>query len=135
RSGLATTVVQGAAPDTAADAILRQIGAITTTAMTAPTGIVMHPNDWYAMQPLKDTTGQYLGPNPFETPPVPRLWGLPVAVTTAIVAKTVLVGAFATMAQVFLRGGLRVEASNSHQDYFVKNLNHGGAASEDACAN
>jgi hypothetical protein len=26
------------------------------------------------------------------------------------------------MAQIFRRGGVRVEASNSHQDFFIKNL-------------
>jgi hypothetical protein len=45
-----------------------------------------------------------------------------VAVTPAIVANTALVGAFKTAAQVFRKGGIRVEASNSHQDYFIKNL-------------
>src|SRR5262249_46467240 len=108
RSGLATTVVQGAAPDSAADAILRQIAAIATTAFVQPTGIVRNPADWLPMQTLKSTTGEYLGPNPWETPVTPTLWGLPVALTSAIAAKTVLVGAFATMAQWFRRGGLSV---------------------------
>jgi HK97 family phage major capsid protein len=45
-----------------------------------------------------------------------------VAVTPAIVANTALVGAFGTMSQVFRKGGIRVEASNSHQDFFIKNL-------------
>ena len=39
-------------------------------------------------------------------------WGLPVVVTPAITENTALVGAFGTMAQVFYRGGLTVEASN-----------------------
>jgi len=122
RTGLATTVVQGVAPDTAADAILRQIGAITTTALVAPTGIVMNPADWFALQPLKDTTGQYIGRNPFEAPAPPSLWGLPVAVTSAIAAKTAFVGAFATQAQFFRRGGLRVDSSNSHADFYIRDL-------------
>jgi len=137
RSGLATTIVQGTptAGESVADAILRQIAAITTTSFTAPTGIVMNPADWVSQQILKSTTNDYIGPSPFETPITPTLWGLPVALTAAIAAKTVLVGAFATMAQFFRRGGISVAASNSHQDYFVKNLNNGGTASEGACAN
>jgi HK97 family phage major capsid protein len=47
---------------------------------------------------------------------------LPVALTAAIAAGTALVGAFRTAAQIFRKGGIRVEASNSHSDYFVKNL-------------
>jgi len=50
------------------------------------------------------------------------LWGMPVAVTPVIAVGTALVGAFASAAQVFYRGALRVEASNSHQDFFIKNL-------------
>ena len=37
-------------------------------------------------------------------------------------AGTALVGAFKTAAQLFRKGGLRVEASNSHSDFFTKNL-------------
>jgi HK97 family phage major capsid protein len=122
RAGLATTIVQGAAPDTAADAILRQISAISVNAMTAPTGIVMNPADWQSMLVLKSTLNTYIGPSPFEQPQVPTLWGLPVALTVSIPAKTALVGAFSTMAQFFRRGGLRVESSNAHQDFFIRDL-------------
>ena len=45
-----------------------------------------------------------------------------MALTPSIVAGTALVGAFATQSQVFRKGGIRVEASNSHQDFFIKNL-------------
>ena len=49
------------------------------------------------------------------------LWGLPVALTSAIVAGTALVGAFKTASQIFRKGGLRVEASNCHASFFVEN--------------
>jgi HK97 family phage major capsid protein len=117
----APTITQGAS-ESVADAILRQIAAISTTAMVRPSGIVMNPVDWTPTMTIKSTTGEYIGPSPFETPQVPTLWGLPVAITPSIAAKTVLVGAFATQAQFFRRGGLRVEASNSHQDFFVRDL-------------
>jgi len=52
----------------------------------------------------------------------PNLWGLPVAVTSAIVVNTALVGAYKSAAQLFRHGGLRVEASSSHSDYFTRNL-------------
>jgi len=122
RSGLAPTLTQGAG-ENVADAILRQIGAIATTAMVAPTAVVMNPADWFPLQALKTSgSGEYIGGSPFGVVTVPTLWGLPVAVTSGITAKTALVGAFASMAQFFRKGGLRVEASNSHQDFFIKNL-------------
>jgi HK97 family phage major capsid protein len=39
-------------------------------------------------------------------------------VTQAIEEGLALVGAFGTAAQLFRRGGLTVEASNSHDDWF-----------------
>jgi len=125
RSGLATAVVRNAGatpPETNAEAILRQISAIATTAFIYPDGVVMNPTNWFSTVTMKDTQGHYFGFGPFTTVPTATLWGTPVAVTPSIVANTALVGAFGTMSQVFRRGGLRVEASNSHQDYFIKNL-------------
>jgi HK97 family phage major capsid protein len=43
-------------------------------------------------------------------------------VTTAIAAGTSLIGAFRQGGQIFRRRGLTIEASNSHQDFFQKNL-------------
>jgi len=98
------------------------MAAIATTAFVYPEGIVINPTNWFTIQIGKDTTGRYLAGNPFQPLPANSLWGVPVAPTPSIVAGTALVGAFATASQVFRKGGIRVEASNSHQDYFVKNL-------------
>jgi HK97 family phage major capsid protein len=125
RAGLATAVARNAGatpPETNADAILRQITAIATTAYVYPDGVVMNPTNWFTVATSKDTTGQYFGGGPFSSLPTATLWGTPVAVTPSIVANTALVGAFGTMSQVFRKGGIRVEASNSHQDFFIKNL-------------
>ena len=52
----------------------------------------------------------------------PILWGVPAAVTPSIVANTALVGAYRTCAQIFRKGGDRVESSNSHASFFINNL-------------
>jgi HK97 family phage major capsid protein len=49
------------------------------------------------------------------------MWGKPVVPTTAMPASTALVGAFRQASQVFRKGGLTVEASNSHADFFQRN--------------
>jgi hypothetical protein len=41
-------------------------------------------------------------------------------VTSVIEAGVALVGCFKTAAQIFRKGGVRVDASNSHQDYFTR---------------
>jgi HK97 family phage major capsid protein len=122
RPGLAAPVVVGVAPDTGIEAIYRQMMAIFGTSFVPPDGIVMNPANWSKVALTKDTTGNYMGGGPFTPAVAPSLWGLPVDVTPSIVAGTSLVGAFSTQAQIFDRGGVRVEASNSHQDFFIKNL-------------
>jgi HK97 family phage major capsid protein len=105
-----------------ADTLLSQFMAIWTSVQIQPDGIVMNPAQWRTILLTKDTTGQYYGGGPFASPHAPTLWGLPVALTTAITAGTALIGCFKSCAQLFRRGALRVEASNSHSDFFVKNL-------------
>jgi HK97 family phage major capsid protein len=125
RSGLAPAVARNAGatpPETNADAILRQISAIATTAFVYPDGIVMNPANLFTILTSKDSSGAYYGGGPFSALPTATIWGTPVAPTPSIVAGTALVGAFGTQSQVFRKGGIRVEASNSHQDFFIKNL-------------
>ncbi|MEO8682475.1 MAG: phage major capsid protein [Vicinamibacterales bacterium] len=120
RTGLAASIARGA--ESNADTILDQIMAIWTATGLMPTGIVMNPANWKVILKTKMADGTYYGGGPFSSPRSPILWGLPIAVTTAIVANTCLVGAFQTAAQLFRKGNLRLEVSNSHSDFFVKNL-------------
>jgi HK97 family phage major capsid protein len=92
--------------------------------------VVIHPTDWARVRKKRDNsggagTGQYLAGSPFGAGPGVggmALWGLRAVVTSAIAAGTVLVGAFRDVAQAFYRSGLVVEASNSHADYFQKDI-------------
>jgi HK97 family phage major capsid protein len=116
------TVGPPVAPATVADAIFQQIMALAATSYLMPDGVVMNPADWSKIAISKTTTGEYLAGGPFSSIPTPTIWGLRIAVTPAIAAGTALVGAFQTGAQIFRKGGIRVEASNSHVDFFIKNL-------------
>lgn len=124
RDGLADAVAAGSASpeNPGADAIFTQMMAIFNSSFVMPDGIVINPINWQTIQLMKDTTGQYMGGGPFTAPVAPRMWGLPVVATPAIGAGTSLIGAFRSAAQIFRKGGLRVEASNSHDDYFIRNL-------------
>ena len=116
------------ASTTIGNALYAAITKIRVNALVEPDGIVMHPNNWQALRLAKDTAGQYLGGGPMigavrqQAMAGETAWGLPVVVTSRIAANTALVGAFGTMAQVFYRGGLTVEASNSHASFFQSNL-------------
>jgi HK97 family phage major capsid protein len=124
RDGLRTAVAAGiGSPDNPnADAIFRQMMGIFNDSFVMPDGIVMNPMNWQTVQLMKDANGQYMGGGPFNAPPVPRMWGLPVVSTPVIAEGTALVGAFRSASQIFRKGGIRVEASNSHDDYFIRNL-------------
>jgi len=69
----------------------------------------------------KNAQGNYYANGPFVTSQPETLWGKRVVVTPAIGDGQALVGAFTSAAQLFNRGGIVVEASNSHADFFQRN--------------
>jgi HK97 family phage major capsid protein len=137
RSGL--TAAQALAADSRPDAIFKEVTKIRTGAFLDPDAVVMHPTDWQSIRLAKDGNQQYYGGGPFgyasygspnqiagDTSNLSAggdtLWGLRVVVTPAIAQGTALVGAFQLSAQVYRREGIRVEATNSNEDDFLKNL-------------
>jgi HK97 family phage major capsid protein len=119
--GLSGPVAAGAT-ELNADAVYRALMTALTASMLMPDGIVLHPANWASSVTAKTTNGDYYGPGMFAALPAPALWGLPVVPTTAIALGTGLVGAFKTGAQFWKRNEITVQASNSHADYFVRNL-------------
>lgn len=110
------------------DAVYKAISAIRQVFLE-PDGIVVNPSDWEIFRLKKDENEQYYGGGPFTGAygngggiAANNLWQLPVVITPAIEEGTVLVGAFRTGAMVFRKGGITVEATNSHEDFFRRNL-------------
>lgn len=124
RNGLATSIVLHSSPsissDNGMDAVYRQITQIRTTSFLEPETVVIDPLGWENMVLAKDSNGRYYAQGPFMTTQNPTLWGKPVVPTTSMPGNTALVGAFRQAAQLFSKGGLIVEASNSHEDYFQR---------------
>lgn len=107
-----------------------------------PSLIVMHPTDWEAIRLMRamvamtnpgnpDADPDPIDPTVVETgdflfgPPsqagVQTLWGIPVMLTPVVPLGSPLVGEFA-FAQLYLREGVSVNASDSHADFFRRNL-------------
>lgn len=106
-----------------ADLILQASMDVQEQSGFATDGIVLNPADWYTLRVAKASgTGEYFGGGFFGAQNVPNLWGIPVCVTAAVSAGTIIVGAFKTCASVVNNGGVRVETTNSDQDDFIKNL-------------
>jgi HK97 family phage major capsid protein len=128
RSALADTTDETAGTTTIGNALYVAITNIRLNALVEPDGIVMHPTNWSSFRLAKDSALQYLGGGPMigaygnTTQATNQAWGLPVVVTSRIAVNTALVGAFGTMAQVFYKGGLTVEATNSHGTFFKENM-------------
>jgi HK97 family phage major capsid protein len=86
-----------------------------------PDTVVIHPADWAELRLTKDQNENYVAGSPFSNGPAQpgeTLFGRRVVVTSAMEEGLALVGAFGTAAQLYRRGGLTVEASDSHEDFF-----------------
>jgi HK97 family phage major capsid protein len=134
RTGV-NTLGTAAAGTIMAEHILKAAVGSRGSAFLDPDLLILHPNNWQTLRLSKDTTGQYLGGGPwtgsygqpnqvstgyFSSAPV---WNMNVWVTTTIGSGTALLGSFKQAAAIVRRGGPSVEVSNSHSDFFVKNLN------------
>lgn len=84
------------------------------------TGIVMHPSDWVRISLLKDADGRYIVGSAVDMVQ-PRLFGLPVIATKAMVAGEFILGDFARAATIYDRWQPRVEVGFVDQD-FTRNM-------------
>lgn len=129
------TTTKGAADDNAV-ALLKVLNNTRGSSFLEPDAIIMHPSNWLTTRLLRDgtggTVGQFYGGGPFQAAYgggapqsnafVDTLWNKRVVLSTVVGAGTALVGSFGTGAHVWRKGGVSVEASNSHSDYFQHNL-------------
>jgi HK97 family phage major capsid protein len=125
------------AADDNATALAKVLANTAGSAFVMPDTIILHPAQWLSTRLLRDgtggTIGQFLGGGPFTGAYGnggaaeaglfgALLWNTRVVLSNYVGPGTALVGNFGQAAQIFRRGGVTVEASNQHQDYFQKNL-------------
>lgn len=124
--GISTAVTQtvGSA-GTSIDAIVDAIRTVRFTGRRRPDAMVINPLDWYSLDFLlakNGVDGGYLIGDPrASTEQLNTLWGLKVVVTDAQTENTVLVGDF-RYAMRWAREGVSISLSDSHSDFFVRNL-------------
>ena len=85
------------------------------------TAVVLNPEDWAAIELLKDSQGAYLHAA-VTTGAEPRLWGLRVVESDAMAPGTFMVGAFALAAKIWDREQANVAISSEDRDNFVRNM-------------
>lgn len=128
------TYAAGTVDDNAV-AVFKALNGTRGSSFLEPDAILMGPDTWQATRLLQDLNGQFYGGGPFTSayagpqgpeassyPAGNSLWGKQVIVTSAIGSGTALLGSFRQAAQLFRKGGLTVEATNSHASYFTSNL-------------
>lgn len=123
--GINTAVVQAVgSAGTDIDAIVDAIRTVRVIGRRKPTAVVFHPNDWYSTGFLlaKDAQGNYLIGDPrASVDQLNQLWGLQVVVSEAQPENTALVGDF-RWAVRWAREGTTITMSDSHADFFIRNL-------------
>lgn len=106
------------------DAIVDAIRTVRVTGRRRPTGLVIHPNDWFSAGFLlaKDAQGNYLIGDPrASVEQLQQLWGLRVVVSEAMTENTALVGDF-RQSVLWEREGINILVSDQHMDFFTRNL-------------
>ena len=102
------------------DAVLEAI-TMVRVAGGNPNAVLIHPYDFARLSVTQNTMGYYSG-GPYATPNT-GLWGtVREVLTTSVPEGTALVGDFQRGARLFRKGGLRIDSTNSHDDWFRKNL-------------
>lgn len=93
---------------------------VRTVGRAVASAYVLNPADWETIDLLQDNEARYYAGGPFNTM-TPRLWGLPVVESEAVTAGVGYVGDF-RKAVLWDREQASIQVSDSHADFFVRNL-------------
>lgn len=93
---------------------------VRTIGRRIPNAYVLNPEDWENFEVAKDGNERFYGQGPFGSM-TPVLWGLPVVESEAMPVGTGLVGNFLD-AVLWDREQASISVSNSHADFFIRNL-------------
>jgi HK97 family phage major capsid protein len=133
--GQAINLYTRLAADDTTVALAKVIANTRGSSFLQPDAVIMHPTNWLNSRLLRDgtggTAGNYLAGGPFGVSSNnaggaalfgQTLWDTRVVLSTVVGLGTALVGNFGQAAHVWRRGGVSVEATNSHSDLFVKDI-------------
>jgi HK97 family phage major capsid protein len=127
----------GTAAGNKAVQMFKALNSMRGSAFLEPEWVAMHPTDYEAIRLLTDTAGQFsaaarsLGSygnvtladaSNQLTGATDTLWGKPVHVTAGIGGAGTAVIGTREGAQVWSRGGVRVESTNSHASLFTSDI-------------
>lgn len=112
-----------------ADAIFNAGTLIQNSTGLSADGVIINPSDYQALRLQRDSNQQYYGGGFFQgqygtsglawQQPI---WGLPTVVSPVVAAGAPVVGNFKQAATVYRKGGVKVDATNSDQGKFTKDI-------------
>jgi HK97 family phage major capsid protein len=85
-----------------------------------PTALLIHPNDWQEVRLSKDQVGNYIYGPPSQVG-AQQVWGVPIVESIAV-PEGKAVGAEWARLLYLVRSGLQTFVSDSHKDWFARNL-------------
>jgi HK97 family phage major capsid protein len=85
-----------------------------------PTAFVMNPIDWENVELMRDANNNFYGAGPFAMT-TPSLWGLPVVESEAVAQGTAWCADW-RMGVIWDREQASIQVTDSHADFFVRNL-------------
>jgi HK97 family phage major capsid protein len=97
--------------------------ALTTLRVTGraiPTAWLIHPQDWETVELLQDANNRYYWGGPLAQGR-PQLWGVPVVQSQTLTQGTGLLGDF-RKASLWDREAATIQVSDSHEDFFIRNM-------------
>lgn len=117
-----TTAVTRTATDIA-DEIANAIADVVTYSGRTANAIIMTPDIWKLLRIGKNADKDYYGGGYFAALHGENIWNLPIVLSNQLTANHVVVGAFDTCASLVTKAeGVTIEATNTDQDDFIKNL-------------
>jgi HK97 family phage major capsid protein len=102
------------------ETIRKAITKVGTVGRARPTAVALHPTDDEGLDLAKDSQNRYYGNGPFGTGPS-TIWGLPRVVTEAVPVGNAIVADW-RFAALWDREDAIITATDSHKDFFVRNL-------------
>ncbi|WP_052367736.1 phage major capsid protein [Algiphilus aromaticivorans] len=106
--------------DTKLDTLRRAITTLQRNDWMA-SAMVLHPDDWEAIELLKDTQDRYLFASPQQAA-MPQLWGLPVVATNSVTQGSFIVADFPAACTLWDRQQPVVELFEQDDDDVQRNL-------------
>lgn len=100
--------------------IRKALTKVRVTGRATPTGVAIHPADDERIDLAKDANERFYGNGPFGVGPS-VIWGVPRVVTEAVPEGTAIVGDW-RKAVLWDREMATISATDSHEDFFIKNL-------------